>query len=50
MVYYAALKGWVSMPTEAFRISLRGAYANGLALAVPVEPTVLGWAMTEHTP
>jgi hypothetical protein len=39
------LQGWVDTPAELLTVGLRDAYRAGLAIAVPVEKDVLGWAM-----
>jgi len=44
-VQYAALQGFVDSPPDLLTVGLRDAYRNGLAIAVPVEDGVLGWAM-----
>jgi hypothetical protein len=45
MVWYAARAGRIASPHDLLTSGLREAYEHGLALAVPVAPHELGWAM-----
>ena len=49
IVTYAALNAWVSEPPELLTAGLREAYENGLGVAIPTGPNVLGYAMDEGT-
>lgn len=45
IIYYAALAGQIPHAADLLTVGLRDAYSAGLALVVPVESGVLGWAM-----
>lgn len=42
---YAALQEWILVRSDLLTVGIRDAYRAGLAVAVPVAPAVLGWAM-----
>ena len=44
-IFYARLKGWQDGEPDQYTVGIRDAYRQGLALALPVAPTILGWAM-----
>jgi hypothetical protein len=46
-VAYASVSGWVKDKPEHLTAGLREAYENGLGVALPTLPNVLGWAMDE---
>jgi hypothetical protein len=45
---FAALSGWTDHDPMLLTTGLRDAYGHGLAVAVPVGPRTLGWAMVEN--
>ena len=47
IVYFAARKGWTTQQPHVLSAGLRDAYEAGLEVAMPVGPTILGWAKTE---
>jgi hypothetical protein len=47
VVYYASLMGWTEHQKDLLSAGLLEAYRNGLAIAIPVSPDTLGWAMAE---
>ena len=44
-IFYSCLMGWQAGEPDQYTVGIREAYHHGLALAIPVAPTVLGWAM-----
>lgn len=52
VVTYASLMSWVPRAPDRLTRGLREAYAGGLALAIPVAPGILGYALVErmHSP
>lgn len=44
-VAYASLAGWITQAADHLTLGMRDAYAHGLGIALPIAPTVLGWAM-----
>jgi hypothetical protein len=47
-VQFAALAGWTDHNPMLLTTGLRDAFDHGLAVAVPVGPDTLGWAMVEN--
>ena len=45
IVFFARLMGWQAGEPDQYIVGIRNAYHHGLARAIPVAPTVLGWAM-----
>ena len=45
MVFYARLMKWQMGEPDQYTVGIREAYRHGLAVAIPVGPTTLGWAM-----
>lgn len=45
MVYYVARGKWIKCDKNILTVDIRDAYKNGLAIAIPTEKNVLGWAM-----
>ena len=48
-VEYAALNKWTNHNPMMLTTGIRSAYANGLAIAVPVSKNTLGWAMRSES-
>ena len=44
IVFFAAKKNWIDKSPELLTIGIRDAYLNGLEIALPIEPGLLGWA------
>ena len=44
-IYYSRLMAWMDGEPDQYTTGLRDAYANGLAIAIPVAKNTLGWAM-----